>query len=661
MKRIAIAVKDVRKNYQLKGSEVQALRGVDLSIEAGEFLIILGPSGCGKTTLLSLLGALDQPSQGDVTVHGIPISSLKSDELARYRRTNIGMVFQQFNLLPNVAADENVAMPLILSGVPRREAIKRARELLKNVGLGDRAKHKPLELSGGEQQRVAIARALAANPWILFVDEPTGNLDEEAGLEIMELLKKVHSWGRTVVLVTHNADYISYATRVVNMRNGRITGEKIIRSSENTTTETETKGIKYYIAAFHQRVGMHSLEGLRFALRNFFSKKLRTLLTTLGVALGVGSIVTLVSVGIGLQEITTQQLAGFNALVTINVGLSKDAIGVLDDSVVNKLNQLPGVQRVSPSITIPGNGLIGQTSTQLFITGIEPDAQEFEGVTTNPGFTRLTTNQVILSKATAKNFVGDQTTSLIGQDIELLWTDLTQAKEEVTLENLGGFVSLDQLSHAATIVGVTNDEVTSTVYLPLADLRQQLTDTPYTSIKVQADDRAHVAEIRDQIEQLGFTTSSVVDLIEKIDNVFTITKIVLGVIGSVSLIVALLGIINIMTISLLERTHEVGILKAIGASDKNIKRIFQYEVLLFGLMGGLSGITTAWLFGLGVNALVAYMVQLTQSGTAPKIFVTPIFFAIEMLVVTVVIALIGGLYPARLAARLSPAEALRYQ
>lgn len=661
MKRVAINVSGVHKNYQLKGNQVQALRGVDLTIEAGEFLIILGPSGCGKTTLLSLLGALDQPTQGEITVHDIPISSLKSDELARYRRTNIGMVFQQFNLLPNVAADENVAMPLILSGVPRHEAIKRARELLKNVGLTDRAKHKPLELSGGEQQRVAIARALAANPWILFVDEPTGNLDEESGLEIMDLLKKVHSWGRTVVLVTHNADYISYATRVVNMRNGRITGEKIIRSSESSATETETKGIKYYIAAFHQRTGMHGLEGLRFALRNFLSKKLRTLLTTLGVALGVGSIVTLVSVGIGLQEITTQQLAGFNALVTINVGLSKDATGTLDDNAVSQLSKLSDVKRVSPSITIPGHGLIGETSTQVFITGIEPAAQEFEGVTTSPESVRLATNQVILSKAAAKNLAGDQTDALIGQDIELVWTDLTQAEEELTLENLGNFATLDQLSHPATIIGITADEVTNTVYLPLADLRQLQPDTPYTAIKVQATDRAHVAQIRDAIEQLGYTTSSVVDLIEKIDNVFTITKIVLGVIGSVSLIVALLGIINIMTISLLERTHEVGILKAIGASDKNIKRIFQYEVLFFGLMGGLSGIGAAWLFGLGVNALVAYMVRLAQSGNPPEIFVTPIYFAVQMLILTVVIALIGGLYPARLAARLSPAEALRYQ
>ena len=654
-KSLAITLENVHKSYFPGRTEVKALRGVNLTVAMGEFLVILGPSGCGKTTLLSLLGALDTPTRGEITVQNERMSALHPDELARYRRTNIGMVFQQFNLLPGVSTLENVAMPLLLSGIPRREAVKRSRDLLRTVHLLDRAAHKPTELSGGEQQRVAIARALAVNPWILLVDEPTGNLDEDAGSEIMQLLKEIHSWGRTIVLVTHNQEYASYGTRIITMKNGRVNDEQKVLSNEQKT-ELD-RPLAYYIASIRRSSGMNFFETVRFAARNFCSKKLRTFLTTLGVSLGVASIVTLVSIGIGLQEITTKQLANFNALVTITVGISKDSTKQLDDTVKTQLAALPNVSLVSPSITTPVNITLGESSTQAILTGIEPDATDFEGIRATDGTAKIQENTVVLSRATAKNFNTSNPASLVGKTITISLASSTPANAA----NLTEILSSTQTDYEATIVGITSDESISTAYVPLQDLRSLNASTPYSTIKVRAASRDKVAELRKAIESQGYTTNSVVDLIEKIDSVFHIAQIVLAVIGSISLIVALLGIVNIMTISLLERTHEIGILKAIGASNKNIKMIFQYEVLFFGIAGGLSGIFGAWLFGYGVNKLVSYLMEIANAGDAPQIFITPLYFALEMLIITIIVSLIGGQYPSRLAAKLSPAEALRYQ
>ena len=654
MNKPIIQAVDLKKNYMVGKTEIRALSGVNLEIEQGEFVVIFGPSGCGKTTLLSLLAALDKPTSGDVIIENESLPNLKNDKLAQYRRTGIGMVFQQFNLLSNLTAKENVALPLILSGVSRREAEKRAKELLKIVGLQDRINHRPTELSGGQQQRVAIARALSANPSILFVDEPTGNLDEESGSEIMKLLDTIHRWGSTIVLVTHNPDYSDLGNRVLFMKNGKISSEKRTGYGINVDKSSAKSNLTYYIPT-KMTGSMRITESLRFAMRNFFSRKLRTFLTTLGVALGVGSIVSLVSLGMGLQQVTTRQLASLNSLVTINVGLSKDSTLKLNDDAATELGKIPSVSLVSPSIVTPAQATFSGTATQVILTGIKPDALSFEGVVSDGK--KLSSQQVIVSQATAKNFDSADPKSVVGKQIQIAWTNLSSAAN-LTLSDLE---NAKQSTATATIVGVSDDETVSTVYLPLSDLEALTKLTTFSSIKLKANNRDQVAAIRDQAEKLGYSTSSVVDLIQKIDGVFQITEIVLAVIGSISLFVALLGIINIMTISLLERTHEVGILKAIGASDKIVKRIFQYEVLFFGLIGGLSGVFGAWLFGKSIDALIAFLIQKTGVGTPLEIFVTPLAFACEMVTLTVIISLLAGQYPAKLASKLSPVEALRYE
>ncbi|MCC6574135.1 MAG: ABC transporter ATP-binding protein [Planctomycetes bacterium] len=219
-----IEINDVWREYKVgRAAPVQALRGVTLGIEQAEFVALLGRSGSGKSTLMNLIGGLDRPTSGSIIVAGEKLGEMSSRKLSLYRRKRVGFVFQSFNLLPAFPAWENVAVPMAFAGVPRAERKRRALDLLGRVGLGERAGHKPGELSGGEQQRVAVARALSLEPALILADEPTGNLDSATSAQIMALIKDQHAHGVAVVMVTHDPDLATqYATRTVRMADGRV-------------------------------------------------------------------------------------------------------------------------------------------------------------------------------------------------------------------------------------------------------------------------------------------------------------------------------------------------------------------------------------------------------------------------------------------------------
>jgi len=212
---------ELKKTYMLGKVPVEALRGVNLKVEKGDFLAVLGPSGSGKSTLLNLIGALDKPTSGTLLIDGVDISKLNDNQLADLRR-KVGFVFQFFNLIPRFAAVENVELSMSIANVPRSKSKKRAEELLETVGLKDRLKHKPAELSGGQQQRVAIARALANKPSFLLLDEPTGNIDSKTALEIIDIIKKLNQQGVTIVMVTHDQNLARESKRTVQMMDGII-------------------------------------------------------------------------------------------------------------------------------------------------------------------------------------------------------------------------------------------------------------------------------------------------------------------------------------------------------------------------------------------------------------------------------------------------------
>ena len=221
-----IHLENLTKNYFLGKQVIEVLKGISLDIRKNEYVALMGPSGSGKSTLMNILGCLDTPTSGKYILNGKDVSHTTDNELAEVRNGEIGFVFQQFNLLPRLSALENVALPLVYAGIPKKLRIQKAKQVLEKVSLTDRSHHKPNEMSGGQNQRVAIARALVNDPAIILADEPTGNLDSKTSYEIMEIFSRIHDAGNTVILVTHEEDIANYAHRIVRLRDGLIESDK---------------------------------------------------------------------------------------------------------------------------------------------------------------------------------------------------------------------------------------------------------------------------------------------------------------------------------------------------------------------------------------------------------------------------------------------------
>ncbi len=221
-----IHLEDIRKSYFMGKQELQVLKGLSLDINRNEYVALMGPSGSGKSTLMNILGCLDSPTSGTYVLNGNDVSTMADNDLADIRNKEIGFVFQQFNLLPRLTAAENVALPLVYAGIPKKQRTEMAMEVLEKVDLTSRSHHKPNELSGGQCQRVAIARALVNNPSMILADEPTGNLDTKTSYEIMSIFGKIHSEGNTVVLVTHEEDISKYAHRIIRLRDGVLESDR---------------------------------------------------------------------------------------------------------------------------------------------------------------------------------------------------------------------------------------------------------------------------------------------------------------------------------------------------------------------------------------------------------------------------------------------------
>src|SRR5919108_152451 len=295
---VGIEVTDVVRIHRMGEVAVSALRGVSLKIAPGEFVAIMGPSGSGKSTLLSLIGGLDRPTQGTIVAGGRRISDLRDRALADYRLQHVGTIFQSFNLIPTLTAQDNVALPMTLAGVSASQRKDRARRLLEKVGLKDRVTFRPTRLSGGEQQRVSVARALANRPGLILADEPTGNLDEEAGQGVLELIKEMHRLGATVGMVTHDPDVAPGAERTVRMRNGNIVEDPGGKKAPQQPPPPKAKAGR-----------LSWLESFRFGAASVRRRKLRTSLSSAGVAIGIAVMAIIVSFATGVQDSLTNAFA----------------------------------------------------------------------------------------------------------------------------------------------------------------------------------------------------------------------------------------------------------------------------------------------------------------------------------------------------------------
>ena len=667
-----IELTDLQRRFKHGDSDVLALHGIDLTVAQGEFVALVGPSGSGKSTLLNLLGGLDRPSDGEIWVADVPLH--EADEKARtaHRRHRVGFIFQSFNLLPRLTALENVAIPLMLAGVGKAEREARARTMLERVGLGHRLDHYPAEMSGGEQQRTAVARALIHNPALILADEPTGNLDSVTGDSIMSLLKQLNrEEGITLILVTHDEEVAGYADRIVKLRDGQIV-EIVAQERPSSASTKHLRGLGD-LRGVKGRLSFGDI--VRGALLNLRRRPVRNILTAGGVLIGIVTLVAMVSFGVGVQ-IEVQR--NFETVGLENVFVSPQfaegdefdpfappkAEQPITPDVVAQIEAIPEVTAVTPSLILPqGIDLtlnLGDEAQPIRVSEGGESRFSFGDTHETLAGSRLVDGLsagVVLVAGLADKFLAEGET----------YDDLVGRPVTLTARLPRG----ETADFPATVIGVRDSFGSRTIDLGLAEREaikawwfgqpDILQTEGYDLLMVQAVELGAVTAVSEAIEEMKLNTQSLEAILDVANQVLALLQALLGSVGALALLVAALGVANTMMMAIYERTREIGVLKALGASRGEIRAMFTAESAMLGLMGGLFGLLFGFLLGRFVDwAAHRYLISEGITGIGP-LSVIPWWLAVGAILFASLIGILAGLYPAARAARLDPVKALRHE
>jgi macrolide transport system ATP-binding/permease protein len=650
---------------------VTALRDVSLEIGPCEFVSVVGPSGCGKTTLLSLMGGLDRPTSGHVYGAGLPLGELSERDLADYRLQRVSTIFQAFNLIPSMTVEDNVALPLTLAGVELEERRKRARHLLALVGLEHRAGTRARLLSGGEQQKVAVARALANRPGLILADEPTGSLDSAAGEGVLKLLEDLNRRGATVVLVTHDPEVARHARRVIRMIDGRAleleAGNPTVRKQEPVDPAPR----------------LHWRDTLKVGVGSAGRRPLRTALTTTGVAIGIAAMSLIVALAGGLAGALSAPALATSQVHQVAVYPAPDAgKATFDNGTLTTLAAQPHVRAAWGEVTMSGTFSTGTTATTTasadakpvtpsgVLVSLPPRASSSTAPVVSAGRLPLSdaAKEVLLSdsEATALGFlsargaIGTQVTySATSGALVVPGVDRNLVTHPVDLKLLVvGIVSGNAMPAGAR--GGVAPYATVRDYWALLARGNGWKGGEYSTITLLADSGLAVEGLRQRVESLGFQAQTFGDQFRTFEDVLGKMRVALLGLALVALLLACLGIANTMYTAVLERTKEIGVLKALGARARDVLLIFVAEAAVIGLAGGLVGILVAVGLGRLGNTFVD---RVTQSVTSSNfdVFRTDFGVVAVGLVLAVVLSTVSGLLPALRAARQDPVRALRYE
>ncbi|HYL07155.1 MAG TPA: ATP-binding cassette domain-containing protein [Candidatus Udaeobacter sp.] len=668
---IGLELHDVVRVHRMGEVEVTALRGVSLSIAPGEFVAVMGPSGCGKSTLLSLVGGLDRPTQGTIVAGGRKLSSMRDRQLADYRLHHVGTIFQSFNLIPTLTALDNVALPMTLAGVPTGQRRDRSKRLLEKVGLADRMKFRPTRLSGGEQQRVSVARALANRPGLILADEPTGNLDEAAGQGVLELIREMHGLGATVVMVTHDPDVAAVAQRIVRMRNGSIV--------EDPGARTATAAVAEAPATLTSRLAW--LESVRMGGSSVRRRKLRTALSAAGVAIGIAAMGIIISFANGVQDSLTNAFAITGQLDQVSVGDSSFSLAdptkhkVLDRAALARLAALPHVKDAYGNLAMEGNLSGGQGNiTNVYLTSSSPLSETPRALAkflAAGGFPSSdSANEVLLSVDTAAK-LGYKPSSAIGQKVTfsglypgffIPGTGQTPAKVSLPLElTIVGVITNASNIGNGNATFITVPYTASTGYWERMARSNGWTADEFSSVTLIADSSGSVDSVAKEAKGLGYQATTTNDFLKGFSQFITVLEIGLSGLAAIALVVACLGIANTMYTAVLERTREIGIMKALGARSADVRGMFMSEAAMIGLLGGAVGLALAVIVSLAGNVVVNNIAAGQGIPLDLSVFRITWWLVVGGLALASGFSALSGLFPALRASRLDPVAALRYE
>lgn len=655
-----IEIKNIFKTYLMGKVEVKALSDVSLKISSGEFVAIMGASGSGKSTLMHILGLLDRPDSGAYYLVGRDITNLSDEELATLRNRMIGFVFQQFHLLPRMTALENAELPLIYAG--KRHLKENAKQKIEEVGLKDRMLHRPNEMSGGQQQRVAIARSLVNEPLIIFADEPTGNLDSKSKTEIITILQKLNQKGKTVVIVTHEPEIATYCRRVIQMRDGVIISDKRKQEERNISevTSLEDNLVNSILSRPHRVSGETKfLDYLRQAISAMLSHKMRSILSILGILIGVSAVIAMLALGQGAKETIEKQLAslGSNLLIVMpgsskvhGVSLQTGAVTRFtfnDVAAIAKLDDM--VSQVYSSVTGLGQMVYGNKNWNTQVDGVDVNYVQMRAAQPAVGrfFTeeeiKMRSKVTLIGTTVAKELFGDQDPT--GQTVKI---NLLNFRVIGILPPKGASSFRDQDDVAVIPVTTAMYRVFGKQYLDAIFVEaktQEAIEPAQDLIKKIIIKQHHL----NKDEEDSFQIRNMSDIRKTLETTTKTMSLLLGVIAAISLLVGGIGIMNIMLVSVTERTREIGLRKAIGATNKDIMVQFLIEAMLMSFLGGVFGV----LLGVGAAILITVF-----AGWSVKVSLFSVVLSTSF---SLAVGIIFGLWPAQKAASLDPIEALRYE
>lgn len=652
-----IELKNISKTYVMGEVKVQALQNISLDISAGEFIVIMGHSGSGKSTLLHILGLLDKPSSGTYTLDTKEISTLSDNELAVLRNKFIGFVFQNYNLLARMSAKENVALPKIYGN--GNKSLSDESLLLQRVGLENRANHKPNELSGGQQQRVAIARSLVNNPLLILADEPTGNLDTKSAGEIIDILKELNNSGITIVMVTHEPDLMHVAGRIIKLQDGAIDADEKIKPYPNKIRNIERmrrveNAFVYKVLQF-KRIHEYFVQ----AMLSLLSNKTRSILSLLGVLIGVSSLIAMLALGKGAQDAVKKQISslGSNLLMITPSRTFKEGVALESGSAATRLTvedseeirNISGVSRVVPYVNGGGQVVFNGKNWNTSIKGTTINYPALKNAEPDRG--RFFTEEENITR---------QKVAILGKTVVSELFDKKNPLGEFIKINKVDFQVIGTLPKKGALGPMDQDDV---IVIPINTAMYRLLGNDFVhAIDVQVSDTQLMNTVSDKIKKLIVSLHRLpsskedsIDIRNMAEIQATVTSTLntftwlLGSIAFISLLVGGIGIMNIMLVSVTERTREIGLRKALGASNKDILSQFMIESVVICILGGIVGIT----FGTTIS-----MVFSKFAGWATSITVSSVVFAFGF---SFFIGLIFGLWPARKASALNPIEALRHE
>ena len=641
-----ISLRGLTRRFATGADTVTVLDDIDLDIEAGEMIAIVGQSGSGKSTLMNILGCLDRPSAGTYMFAGRDISTLGPDELAELRREHFGFIFQRYQLLADLNAVENTAMPAIYAGLDNGARTKRATDLLIRLGLGDRLRNRPGALSGGQQQRVSVARALMNGGEVILADEPTGALDSKNGADLIELLKELHAEGHTIIIVTHDAGIAAQTDRMIEIKDGRIIADTRTPGAR-LAAPAPVAGRGVLLSPLHWLD--RGIEALRMATRAMNSHKLRTFLTMLGIIIGIASVVSVVALGQGSQQTVLENIASIGTN-TINIypgtgfgDRGQGRIRTLVPSDADAIAQESYADSVTPRVSTNKSILFNNVAVNAQVSGVGADYFRVNGSTINDGAafdTRSVADraQVAVIDTNAQTAIFTHGENPIGQVIVV------------------GNVPVRVIGVVAVTSTFGPGSSNPSIYLPYTTAMDRILGQHYLSqITVRVADSADMdtaeAQITDLLNRLhGKTdfflqnTNTIRDTIQSTSQTLTL---LISAIAVISLIVGGIGVMNIMLVSVSERTREIGIRMAVGARRGDILRQFLTEAVLVCIVGGAAGIALSFAVGFG----------LTQFVSGARLSYSTLSIAAALLSSTL-IGVVFGFMPARSAARLDPVQAL---